>query len=97
MNIDRVKKMEGILDECRDATEALDAQLDRMDALRPEMMELFRYCGSEDWYQDREGELPNGMKAGVLSEDLAYDEMTAIRDAAFHMLDLATDILKNRI
>ncbi len=97
MDIERVKKMEAILDECRAATETLDAQLDRMDALRPEMMELFQYYGSEDWYQDREGELPDGVKAGVLSEDLAYDEITAIRDAAFHMLELATDILKNRI
>ena len=97
MNIERVKRMEAILDECREATEALDAQLERMDALRPRMMALFRYYGSQEWYQDREGELPEGVKAGVLSEDLVYDEITAVRDAAIHMLELATDILKNRI
>ena len=97
MNIERVKKMEAILDECREATKALDTQLERMDALRPGMMALFRYYGSEEWYQDREGELPEGVKAGVLSEDLVYDEITAVRDAAIHMLELATDILKNRL
>ncbi len=35
--------------------------------------------------------------AGVLSEDLVYDQITAVRDAAFRMLDLSADILKNRI
>ena len=37
------------------------------------------------------------LKAGVLSEDLVYDEIVDARDASFRMLELATDILKNRI
>ncbi len=89
--------MEAALDECREATAALNARLDDMDALRERMIALFRYYGSEAWYADRAAELPEGTKAGVLSEDLVYDEITAVRDAAFHMLELATDILKNRI
>ena len=35
--------------------------------------------------------------AGVLSEDSVYDQITEVRDAAIQMLELATDILKNRI
>ena len=41
--------------------------------------------------------VPQGISAGVLSEDLVYDQIEAARDAAFRMLELAADILKNRI
>ena len=44
-----------------------------------------------------EGDLPEGIPAGVLSEDGIYDQITAVRDAAFRMLELSADILKNRI
>ena len=97
MNVERVTQMEGYLNECADATAALCAQLDRMEACKEQMTELFAYYGSEEWYADREGELPPGVPAGVLSEDLVYDQITAVRDAAIQMLELATDILKNRL
>ena len=94
---ERIKEMEDCLDQCAGAVSGLSAQLDRMeDALGP-MTSLFSYYGSNDWYDDREKELPEGLKAGVLSEDLVYDLITDIRDEAFRMLELATDILKNRI
>ena len=38
--------------------------------------------------------LPEGFKAGVLSEDSVYDAIADLRDAAFDMLELGTDILK---
>ena len=97
MNADRVREMEGYLNECTAATADLSARLDRMEAVREQMIRLFAYYGSDAWYEDREGELPAGMPAGVLSEDLVYDQVTAVRDTAFRMLELATDILKNRI
>ncbi len=97
MDIRRITEMEEILNKCAAATAELDAQLERMEALRGEMIRLFAYYGSEAWYEDREGELPAGMPAGVLSEDAVYDEVTAVRDAAIRMLELAADILKNRI
>ena len=97
MDIDRIKEMEAYLNECVAATKDLDAQLERMDALKEPMTKLFEYYGSGDWYVDREGELPEGVNAGVLSEDLVYDEIIAVRDSAIHMLELATDILKERI
>ena len=97
MDIERIAEMEKYLAECTAAAEELNRGLDRMEEIRDHMTELFRYYGSEEWYADREGELPEGMPAGVLSEDLVYDRITEIRDAAFRMLETGTDILKNRI
>ena len=97
MNIDRIREMEAYLNECTAATEGLAGQLERMASVREKMIRLFSYYGSEAWYEDREGKLPEGVPAGVLSEDLVYDQITAARDAAFQMMELAADILKNRI
>ena len=97
MDLQRIREMEDRLNRCAAATADLDRQLDRMEELREDMIRLFSYYGSEAWYEDREGDLPKDVPAGVLSEDLVYDQITAVRDAAFRMLDLSTDILKNRI
>ena len=97
MNVERVKEMEGYLNECTAVTADLAGQLERMESVREQMIRLFSYYGSEAWYEDREGDLPEDVPAGVLSEDLVYDQITAIRDAAFRMMELAADILKNRI
>ena len=97
MDLQRIGEMEKILNDCTAATAGLETQLDRMEQLKDPMTRLFTYYGSEQWYEDREGELPEGTPAGVLSEDAVYDEITAIRDAAFRMLELSTDILKNRL
>ena len=97
MDIERIREMEGYLNECAAVTAGLTEQLDRTDAVREDMIRLFSYYGSEAWYEDREGELPADVQAGVLSEDAVYDRITEIRDAAFRMLETATDILKNRI
>lgn len=93
----RISEMEDRLNRCTKAVAELSTQLDGMDTLREDMIRLFRYYGSEAWYADREADLPEGVPAGVLSEDLVYNEITELRDAAFRMLELATDILKNRI
>lgn len=97
MDIQRIREMEGCLNRCTAALADLDRQLDRMEELREEMIRLFSYYGSEAWYEDREGELPEDVPAGVLSEDLVYDQIIAARDIAFRMMELSTDILKNRI
>lgn len=93
----RIEEMEACLKECETAVAQLNEKLEQIDNLREPMMRLFQYYGSEEWYADREAELPPGMSAGVLSEDAVYDVITDVRDAAFHMLEQATDILKNRI
>ena len=99
--LERIARMEAALDRSIAATEtlgrALGRALDEMEALREEMGALFRYYGSEDWFADRELTLPPETKAGVLSEDLVYDEISALRDEAFRMLTLATEILRDRL
>ena len=97
MNTKRIAENESILDDTVAAIGDLNAQLQRMEELRERMISLFEYYGSEAWYEDRDGDLPEGMKAGVLSEDLVYDAITGLRDTAFRMLEMGTDILKNRI
>ena len=97
MDLQRIKEMEDRLNRCSAATTDLAVQLDRMEKLREDMILLFSYYGSESWYEDREGQLPADVPAGVLSEDLVYDQLEAVRDSAFRMLELSTDILKNRI
>ena len=97
MDLQRIGNMEKILKECTETTGGLEKQLDRMEQLKDPMTRLFAYYGSEAWYEDMEGDLPEGTPAGVLSEDGIYDQITAVRDAAFRMLELSADILKNRI
>ena len=96
-DIDRIKTMESYLNESTEAVSMLSEKLDQMDAVREHMISLFDYYGSEDWFSDRESELPEGISAGVLTEDSVYDTITEVRDTAIRMLELATDILKNRI
>lgn len=96
-NVTRINEMEAILDECRQSIDELQEALDKIEQLRGKMGRLFSYYGSAAWYEDRELELPPDVKAGVLSEDLVYDVIMDTRDASFQMLELGTDILKNRI
>ena len=93
-DIARIKEMESILDECSETIASLRDEVDKMRSFRDSMTKLFDYYGSEEWYEDREGEIPEDVKAGVLSEDLVYDTITEERDASFDMIELGTDILK---
>ena len=97
MDLERIAEMENRLNALTEATAGLQGELDRMESLLDDMGSLFDYYGSNDWYDDREGDVPADVPAGVLSEDLVYDQIMEVRDASFHMLELATDILKNRI
>ena len=96
-DIKRIEKMEAYLDECHELNAQLALILEKLDENRNDMIRLFDYYGSKRWFADREAEIPKDVKAGVLSEDLVYDEISTLRDNAFHMLESATDILKNRI
>ena len=95
--LERIARMESHLDEVAALTTRLQEQLNAMKAAESHAKELFSYYGSEDWHADRDIELPDGFKAGVLSEDSVYDAITDLRDAAFDMPELGTDILKTWI
>ena len=101
--IDRINEIESILDECVEAVKELQGTLDDIERLQEKMGKLFAYYGSNEWYEDREAydamdtEEQADIKAGVLSEDSVYDLITDVRDESFRMIELGTDILKNRI
>lgn len=97
MNYQRITEMEFNLGEINAAVSDLKDQIERLQALRDRAKALYSYYGSEDWYKDREEKLPEGMKAGVLSEDLIYDSITELRNSAFTMLEFGTEILKDWI
>ena len=97
MSIERIKEMEGYLDECTASTAALFEHVKQMEGLHDQMKKLFAYYGSEDWFTDREEEIPEGVHAGVLSEDAVYDLITDVHETAIRMLEVATDILKERL
>ena len=96
-SLTRIARMESYLDEVTTLTTKLKEQLDALSAVESHAKELFSYYGSEDWHADRDLTLPDSFKAGVLSEDSVYDAITDLRDAAFDMLELGTDILKTWI
>ena len=93
-NIKRITEMEIALDECREVMDDMESALNRLESVREKMGELFAYYGSEEWFEDRELELPPDVKAGVLSEDLVYDAVTDAKDMSVRMLELATDVIK---
>ena len=103
MNYDRITKMEFTLHEVEAATKDLQEALERLKLYRKQAKDLYSYYGSEDWHKDREEHsavVEKGLdtpKAGVLSEDLIYDSITELRDTAFEMLELGTEILKDWI
>lgn len=75
--IERIQHMEQILNEAKDAVQALTSALERYQALKPRMVELTAYYSSPQWMKDYEddeaGRLPEGLARGVLSEDAVYN------------------------
>ena len=101
--MERIEKMEKRLDQITEATAVLQEKLDQLQTLKSDAKELFAYYGSETWHKDREAHSAavdkgeDAPKAGVLSEDLIHDSITELRDTAFTMLELGTEILKDWI
>ena len=91
MDLQRIREMEDRLNRCAAATADLDRQLDRMEELREDMIRLFAYYGSEDWYEDREGEivllnplLPGEvLETSDLGERMTVDEIRSAAEAAW--------------
>lgn len=78
--LERITRMESILDEAQAAASALEEALDRWAAVREELAELEDYYSGGQWMKDfeddSEGKLPKNLKRGVLSEDAVYDLLT---------------------
>ncbi len=94
MDTQRITEMEKTVNEISGITEEMTALLSRMEEGKESVSRLFRYYGSDEWFEDREGDLPEGIPSGVLSEDGVYDLLTLLREESFRMIENATDYLK---
>ena len=81
--LERIERMEALLNEGRQAVAALEQALEAYAALSEGLAELFEYYGSPLWFADLEddeaGRLPEGLCRGVLSEDAVYDLLSDCR------------------
>ena len=75
--IERIKKMESYLDNCREKVDGLLEALEQYRLCKGELKELNEYYSSRQWLHDleddEEGRLPSDLKRGVLSEDAVFD------------------------
>ena len=96
--VERIKKMEDILDRGTDFLNKMGKMLEDYKELQKDIVLLDKYYGSEDWYKDREDYdnkiIDNKVKAGVLAEDLVYDLLINNHEIAISMLELGTSIMK---
>ena len=88
--IDRIRKMEIILDECTTVIENIataveegkitDDIIKKFNLIQDNITILANYYESEEWKEDyladEENQLPPCLKRGVLSEDAVYDLLT---------------------
>ena len=73
----RIRKMERMFGKASRVLSKLDKALDDYDAVKSQIASLNDYLDSGQWREDYEaderGEIPPGMKRGVLSEDGLYN------------------------
>ena len=78
--LQKIQKMEAILNEMNQTLEEVNAAFEKRKALRPQIKELLKYYESKARFRDagasNRGELPEDMLHRVLSEDGAWNAFT---------------------
>lgn len=95
--LDRIKDNEEALNKSIKAIEEFKEALDKYKVAQEEIKKVFKYLGSKEWFRDYD-DVQYGkvdIKAGILSEDAAYDMLEENKELAIEMLEAATSILKN--
>ena len=81
--ITRVKLMEQYMDEVSEVLKNCPESLKENKEIRLKITELENYQKSGQWFLDYEcderGELPIGLKRGILSEDMLYNLLCDVR------------------
>ena len=99
-NLIRIKEMEYILYKSSELFKHLDNILDKVEANIPNYRKLDNYYSSKYWFEDEKsyskGELPEDLRCGVLSEDLAYNLFGENQDLAIKMIEIATKMLRRQ-
>lgn len=96
--IQKIQKMESILDECSECVENLNLELERFLTLQSEYKKLVKYYHSKQFYKDVEdyegGVLNKEIKCGVLSQDSIYNLIGENFEVAKQMQRISKKILK---
>ena len=90
--IERIAKMESILQEAADTLGQFGSVLERYEAIQSQIMALKAYYSSQEWQDDyacdTAGLLPPDLRRGVLSEDEVYDLLLLNREILTHMREI---------
>ena len=90
--IERIAKMESILQEAADTLGQFSSVLERYEAIQSQIMALKAYYSSQEWQDDfacdAAGLLPPDLRRGVLSEDEVYDLLLLNRELLAHMREI---------
>lgn len=82
--IDRVRQMEQYIDEVAEILESNPKEFKNNGEIRQKVEILTNYMDSGQWLADYEadecGELPRGLKRGVLSEDGLYNLISEVEE-----------------
>lgn len=75
--IERIRRMEAILDEANQAIDEYHKALDRLNSMQKKIRQLEAYYTKGQWLKDYEydekGKLPADLKRGVLSQDAVFN------------------------
>ena len=96
--IKRIEEMEKILDKSADIFREVNLALDKLEKNFSDYRKLDEYYSSKNWFSDandyNNGNLPQDLKCGVLSEDAAYDLFGDSHELAIRMVEIAAKILR---
>ena len=95
--INRIRKMERKLNLALKAVRRLEVALNQFEMMQSDINELDEYYGSEEWKADlaadEAGQLPPGLKRGVLSEDAIWNLLADNKDLLHRLnIDLNKDL-----
>lgn len=98
--IERIVKMEAILDRAVEANKRLAEALEEYLDVQNDITELAEYYFSEQWLQDfdddNDNKLPKDLKRGVLSEDAVYHMLADNKDTAVDVLLKTAELMKKK-
>lgn len=96
--IERVSKMEAMLNQASEAIQELSSALDKYEKANDAIIALDQYYGGDEWLSDFEadeaGLFPHDMKRGVLSEDAAWNVLSDYHSLNVRMLEMVAAIMK---
>lgn len=97
-NYEHITIMENIMNSQQETINKLEQILQDLELQQQNYQKLIKYYYSEQRNQDLEDDennlIPKDLCRGVLSEDAIFDLMSDYRQAALHMLEVATSMLK---